>query len=52
MTGLSSTLHRLTTARNNSSRLTAFWSYFGSFGDDFFTDDDESCSDDCASRRN
>jgi hypothetical protein len=57
MTGLGSTLQRLTTARCNSSRLNAFWSYLGSFGDDFFgddmfSDDDESWLNDCANQRN
>jgi hypothetical protein len=46
MSALSSTLRRLTGARSDESRISAFWSYFGSFGDDFFTDDDDTGLDD------
>ena len=41
MASISSTLRRLKGARGDESRLTAFWSYFGSFGDDFFSDDED-----------
>jgi hypothetical protein len=51
MSGLSSTLRRLTSARSEESRISAFWSYLGSFGDDFFSDDDDAGSEDCPSQR-
>jgi hypothetical protein len=49
MPALSSTLRRLTGARSDESRLSAFWSYFGSFGDDFFSDDDDAGLDELLS---
>jgi hypothetical protein len=51
MASLSSTLRRLTITRSEESRISAFWSYLGSFGDDFFPDDEENGSDDKASQR-
>ena len=41
MTGLSATLQRSGTTRRSESRIAAFWSYLGSFGDDFFSEDDD-----------
>ncbi|MEO5900187.1 MAG: hypothetical protein ABIR68_08650 [Ilumatobacteraceae bacterium] len=52
MSNLSSTLRRLTSAQREESRISAFWSYLGSFGDDFFSDDDDCGSDNCPSQRN
>ncbi|MCU1504701.1 MAG: hypothetical protein JWM12_4055 [Ilumatobacteraceae bacterium] len=45
MSSLSSTVRRLASARSDESRISAFWSYFGSFGDDFFSEDDDSSDD-------
>jgi hypothetical protein len=47
VSSLTSTLRRLTSARSEESRISAFWNYLGSFGDDFFSDDDDNGSDDC-----
>lgn len=52
MSNLSSTLRRLTSAQREDSRISAFWAYLGSFGDDFFSDDDDGSSDNCPSQRN
>src|ERR1700709_907841 len=45
MSTLGSPLRRLTSARSEESRISAFWNYLGSFGDDFFSDDDDNGSD-------
>jgi len=51
MSNLSSTLRRGGSAQREESRISAFWSYLGSFGDDFFSDDDEGSSDTCPGQR-